>query len=447
MLVSHTHGPDAWIAEQNARRAELRRRRAVTLVLLIYALSLVEGPLRKWFLPELGTPLIFLRDPFVVLLYAYCFGCRLVAWGGLGGLWLGMAIVSSVVGLVQYFFNDLNTFGWALGVRTYWLYMPLAFVVAATFRRRDVERFLLWNVLLAIPYALLVAAQYNAGPTAWINLGVGGDDAAAVGLGDAIVRPFGLFTYTGPNVDFTAAMVAMFVAFFLSGVRFRLRTLLLCAAGAAVGTMAVLTGSRGIYFLAAAILGLTLVGSTVSRPDARTLIRNAGILVFVGVAAVLFTVAFPDMFLAMQQRFEEAEAVEGSIWQRALDTALPFIDPLFTAPLLGHGIGVGAPGVSAYLGLASLLYGEGDLQRNINELGVILGLPFVVLRFSTAAWLLNTSLWLARRGALTGLPLAGYAMLPIAMGSITNSPINGFLPWLLVGLLISATRVTSFRQP
>ena len=440
MLVSDADRPELWIAAHNARRAEVRRRRAVAAVLAIYALSLIEGPLRKWFLPELGTPLIFLRDPFVVLIYAYCFGYRLVAWGALGALWLGMAIVSSLLGLVQYLVNDLNAFGWILGVRTYWLYMPLAFVVAATFRRADVDRFLLWNMLLAIPYAPLVAAQYNAGPTAWINLGVGGDDTLAVGVSEDIVRPFGLFTYTGPNVQFTAAMVAMFVAFFLSGARFRLRMPILCAAGAAVGAMAVLTGSRGIYFLAAAILGLTLLGSTLARPDARTLMRNAGVLVFVGVAAALLTIAFPDMLLAMLQRFEDAEAAEGSIWQRALSEALPFVETLYTAPLLGHGIGVGAPGVTGYLGLPHLLHGEGDLQRNINELGVILGSAFILLRFSTAAWLAGASVRAARRGTPLALPLAGYAMVSIAMGSITNSPLNAFLPWLLLGLLIAAAR-------
>jgi hypothetical protein len=440
MIVSGADRPDLWIPAQNARWAEQRRRRAVTLVFLVYALSLIEGPLRKWFLPELGTPLIFLRDPFVALIYAYCFNYRLVAWGRMGYLWLAMAIASSLLGLVQYLFNELNTYAWFLGVRTYWLYMPLAFVVGASFQRADVDRFLLLNMLLAIPYAALVAAQYSAGPAAWINLGVGGDDEAAVGVAGDIVRPFGLFTYTGPNVQFTAAMVAMFLAFFLSGARVPFRTPLLWAAGTAVGTMSVLTGSRGIYFLAAAIVAVTLVGSTIAHPDARTLMRNAGVLVFVAVAGALFSVAFPDMFAAMAIRFEVAEASEGSIWDRALGMVWEFADPLFTAPLLGHGIGVGAPGVVGYLGLPPLLYGEGDLQRNINELGVILGSAFIVLRFSTAVWLLGASVRLARSATPVGLPLAGYAMLAIAIGQITNSPLNAFLPWLLVGLLMAAMR-------
>lgn len=93
-------------------------------------------------------------------------------------------------------------------------------------------------MLLVIPYAGLVAAQYNAGPTAWIKLGVGGDDTMTVELGGGILRPLGLFTYTSPNVDFTAAAVAMFLSFHLSGARLPYRTTLLCASGLSVATMA-----------------------------------------------------------------------------------------------------------------------------------------------------------------------------------------------------------------
>jgi hypothetical protein len=131
-------------------------------------------------------------------------------------LWLGFAVFTACFGLLQHMASGFGLTGWMLGVRTYWLYMPLAFVVAAAFRREDVMRFLRLNLWIALPYAVLVASQYSAGPGAFINRGVGGDEEGAVGLGDGILRPFGLFTYTGPNVQFTAAMIAMFTAVFLA---------------------------------------------------------------------------------------------------------------------------------------------------------------------------------------------------------------------------------------
>ena len=60
-------------------------------------------------------------------------------------------------------------------------------------------------------------------------------------------------------MQFTAFMIAVFVAFYVGDVPMRRRGLFLLASGAAVGAMSVLTGSRSIYFLAAMILGLTLL--------------------------------------------------------------------------------------------------------------------------------------------------------------------------------------------
>lgn len=425
-----------------ASQAESRRRFVVRAVLFIYVLSLVEGPLRKWFLPGLAGPLTLLRDPFAIALYAYCATAGLIWTRGIAKLWLGFAAVTTLIGLGQYMDNGYGLTGWMLGVRTYWLYMPLAFVVAKTFRREDVHRFLRLNLWIAMPYALLVASQYNAPPSAFINVGVGGDDEGAVGLGDGILRPFGLFTYTGPNVQFTAAMIAMFVAFYIGRVPARGRALFLIASGAAVGTMSVLTGSRSIYFLAAMILGLTVAGLFLARPSGRTLGRVLGILGFAALAALLFVYAFPDMLVAMAGRFERAAQSEGSILSRAFGGLVDWVDPFFTGPFFGAGIGAGAPGVARFLSLPPLIYGESDLQRNVNELGFIAGMAMLLLRWGTAAWILTTAYRLARQGQAMALPVAGFAFLPLLMGHITHSPINAFLVWLVVGLVISLNSST-----
>lgn len=431
------------MAHDHARpdRREARRQFAVRAVFFIFLLSLIEGPLRKWFLPGLGTPLIFQRDPFVIALYVYCLAHGLV-WrrGLLPQLWLAMMVITSLVAGVQFMVSGYNPAGWPLGVRTYWLYVPLAFVIARVFRPDDVYRFFRLVLIIAIPYAMLVATQYNAGAGAWVNLGVGGDDEGAVGLSDGILRPFGLFTYTGPNVGFTAATVAMFIAFVLMPERRGAALPLTVAAGLAVGAMAVLTGSRAIYFLVAMIVGLTMVGSILARPTQRTIRLNLAILGFVVAAAVAFVTVFPDMLAAMDRRFETAAGFEGSIWNRAFGGLFSFIDGYSTATVLGHGMGAGAPGIAGYLGLPPLLFGESDTQRNVNELGIVLGTLFLLLRFGTALWLVLLALRCAKAGRLEALPLVGLIALTIATGQITHSPLNGFLPWLVAGFVLAFSR-------
>lgn len=430
MATAAYPGPTPASAEREARR-----RFVVKAVFFIFLLSLVEGPLRKWFLPGLSGPLTILRDPFVIALYAYCLAHGLMLRRGIAKLWLGFAVITSIVGFAQYAAQGLPAYGWMLGVRTYWLYMPLAFVVAKTFTREDIHRFLRLCLWIAIPYAFLVAAQYNAPPYAFINLGVGADESGAVGVGDGILRPFGLFTYTGPNVQFTAFMIAVFIAFYVGDVPMRRRGLFLVASGAAVGAMSVLTGSRSIYFLAAMILGLTLFGMLAARPSGRTLRRALGVIGFVLLAAVLFVVVFPDMLDAMIGRFERAARSEGSIWNRAFSGLTRWIAPLFTAPIYGMGIGAGAPGVARMLNLPALIYGESDLQRNVNELGVLLGIAMLVLRFGTVGWILWSALKATLRGTRAALPLAGFAFFPFLMGQITHSPLNSFLVWLAAGFI------------
>ena len=166
----------------------------------------------------------------------------------------------------------------------------------------------------------------------------------------------------------------------------------------------------------------------------------AGFLVF---ASVIFYMLFPDMFSAMRLRFDRAALVEGSLWNRVWSGLSGWTKTLMTAPLLGYGIGAGAPGVSKFLGLQSLIYGEGDLQRNLNELGLLFGVIFLMLRWFTAAWVLRLAFTLARRGWFITLPLAGFVAHPLAIGQITHSPLNAFLPWLTIGIIMKINYIAT----
>lgn len=427
------------VYEPQYSRRDARRKFVVKAVFFIFILSLIEGPLRKWILPGLSGPLTLLRDPFVLALYAYCISKGMIWKRGIAQLWLGFATITVLLGLVQYAVNGFGLTGWMLGLRTYWLYMPLAFVVAKTFTRDDIHRFFKMNLWIAMPYAILVSLQYNAPPLAIINWGVGAE-YDAVGLVDGIVRPSGLFSYAGPNAQFTAGMISMFIAFYIGEVTMRFSTMFLLASGMAVGAMSVLTGSRGIFFLAGIILLMTIAGLFISRPSGRSIQRILGIFGFVCLSGLMFVFVFPDMLDAMSTRFDNAAAIEGSIWNRAFDVFFTWIDPLVTAPIFGAGIGAGAPGVAKFLGLPALIYGESDLQRNVNELGLFFGVAMLLLRFGTAAWVVRLALRTAKRGEVMALPLAGFVLPPLLIGQITHSPLSSFLVWVFVGFVVALSK-------
>ncbi len=437
------------VKSRNIYLLEKRRRVVVGAVYLLYILFLLEGPLRKWFLPSLSTPLIFIRDPIVMFVYLYSFRYNLIDYTTISRHWIVFALVSSLAGGLPFLINGISFFGLTLGIRSYWLYMPLAFVIASNFRHSDVVTFLKFNILTAIPSAILMTAQYSAGRGAFINIGVAGDDTAAVGIGDTIIRPFGFFTYAGINVMYIGASIAMYLALFLTPKKYSMKTALLGLGLLAVCSMSVLAGSRALYFIAAAIVGVTIVCSTIIKPRLSTMIVNLFVIGFVFFSVYLLAVQFPDMLEAMKYRFETAARSEGSIWNRVFTLVGGFIEPWKTAPFLGYGIGIGAPGVAIFLGLPSLGMGEGDLARNINELGLVLGPYLIVLRFYTSGWIVYKSMQHAKNNSLAALPLTGFVAVQISFGQITNSPLNAFLPWLVLGLtmaLLNSKSRTSRKQ-
>lgn len=419
---------------------EAKRRLAVNLVFFIYILMLVEGPLRKWFAPELATPIYFLRDPIVAFLYAYCIHGRLIIFNDWARTWLIFAAVVSLIGIIPYMLESVDGRAWILGVRNYWLYMPLAFVIASTFERADFLRFLRWNLVLAVPYAMLIMAQYRSPASAWINRSIGGD-AGVLTLDFGIVRTAGLFTFSGQNVNFSALLVAAYIAYILLQPPQKKSVLLYILAAGPIVSIAVLTGSRTIYFLVAASLVVTLAGFSFMKDKLAGIRASLLIVCCVALAVFAFVHIFSDAYEAMQLRFDKAASAEGPIQNRAIGGLLAFLTPLETAPLLGHGIGLGAPPVARFLDRPPQEFGENDLMRNVNELGIVFGLMFVMLRFVFAGYLVIVSLRAARAGHPEFLPFGGLAAVGLVRTSITLSTLNGFPYWLVAGLVLASVRI------
>jgi hypothetical protein len=70
-----------------------------------------------------------------------------------------------------------------------------------------------------------------------------------------------------------------------------------------------------------------------------------------------------------------------------------------------------------------------------------------MLRLATAALIVRAALLAARFRHPEALPLAAYAVVPIAIGQITNSPQVAFFPWLAAGAVFAlASEVVARRR-
>ncbi len=86
----------------------------------------------------------------------------------LGVVTFGLAVVGYTAGLTRG-----NFLVAAYGARTNFFYFPFVFLMADALRREDLKKMGKWLLIVSLPMAVLVAAQFRAGPEAWVNKGTG----------------------------------------------------------------------------------------------------------------------------------------------------------------------------------------------------------------------------------------------------------------------------------
>jgi hypothetical protein len=175
-----------------------------------------------------------------------------------------------------------------------------------------------------------------------------------------------------------------------------------------------------------------------------------------GVLAVALSVgvatavpAFQDTSDAFLARWETAAGTErsdvGDVGVAAFqfqNRVLPgFTGPLSrldAVPLAGYGIGLGSNvGAQRLSGELIFLLGEGSWEANLAELGLPLGLGFLVWRLALALWLLRLALRQAQLGNRLPMILIGAAFLDVLGGQVSQPTGLGFLV-LSSGLTLAA---------
>src|SRR5215216_1031220 len=143
-------------------------RALVWLIWSYFGLLLVEGALRKWVVPSLANPLLIIRDPVIVAIYALAFARGIfplnrfvIALAIVGVLCLSASLVGPHSNL------GVKLFGWRCNI----LHLPLIYVMARVLDFEAVKRAGRWVLVLAIPMTILVVWQFRSTTTAWLNAG------------------------------------------------------------------------------------------------------------------------------------------------------------------------------------------------------------------------------------------------------------------------------------
>ncbi len=447
--VAHPHLPGLKLDkppvayDQAKAIGHIRRLIWVYLVLLIF-----EGTLRKWVLPQFSSPLLLVRDPVLLAIYALAIRARIFpqnVWVITLEILAALSWISGIIVMQPYFPLKSVILVTGFGVRSNFLHLPLIFIIARVLDREDVRRVGWWTIAGMIPLALLMAMQFAASPYSLLNVAAGGEGTQMF-AGAGKVRPAGFFSFVSGTVYYAAATAAFLLHAIMAKLPYK-QWLLYSSAGALIVALSV-SGSRSTVLAVLAVIAAVAVILLI-RPS---LVNRFGRQLLI-VVAVLWAVSYLPIVQqgldVLWGRFTESTedaTVVGGLFERILQ---PFSEAgamLGWVPLGGRGIGLGTSGGASFLtGEASFLLAENEWTRILLESGPILGTAFILWR---TAFLVKLG-WFAVRQVRAGntLPMFLFAagMFVILQGTFGQPTSLGFA--VVLGGLCLAARAKEEAEP
>lgn len=352
--------------------------------LLIYGyllLLIFEGALRKWVFPSLSNPLLIVRDPLAMLIYAFAIA-RLQK-----SVINSYVVVITFIGIASFALTMVmghgNLFVAVFGFRALCLHFPLIFVIGYFFDKEDVILVGKGILLLTIPMTLLLILQFSSPQSAFVNRAPGGE--LGMGLTGALgkYRPPGTFSYITGVVQFYTLASGFLLSAYFERKYFPLW--MVAVISGAVLIAVPISISRTLFLSAAIVLGAGVFGVQQAGGSFQIFGRLIIIPVVGFLIASQFSV-FDEGIEAFSARWENSTSVEQGGFKEAV--VFRFFDEL-TRPfvyasdfsLAGRGLGIGTQaGAKIETGQRGFLVAEGEWDRMVIEMGSILGIAAIFFR-------------------------------------------------------------------
>jgi hypothetical protein len=396
-------------------------------VWIYFILLIFEGALRKWVLPSLANPLLIVRDPVALyLLFKAIYN----------GVWKpnNYVIITIFLTILGFITAMLTGHGSVLvaayGARITLIHFPLIFLIGEIFDKNDVIKIGKVTLWLTIIMTLLVAVQFYSPQTAWINRGVGGDMTGSgfSGSGDYFRVP-GTFSFTNGLANFYS-FAAVFVIYFWVNIKeIASSKKLLLIATIALFAAVPLSISRSVLFGIVLSLAFLIVVST--KKPKFILQIFAGIIISMVLFSFLSTFSFFQTASgAFTDRFTSANETEGGLEGVFIDR---FLGGMFSAlsneqsSFFGLGLGMGTnAGAKLLTGNTTFLISEGEWGRLIGEMGFVLGLAMIIVRFSLGLDLMQKSWNSVSKDNIMPWMLSSFGLLTIMQGQWAQPTSLGF---------------------
>ena len=305
--------------------------------------ALVEGAIRKWVFPSGQELVYFLKDG--ILLGAYLrvlFGnepeFRLTHLKIAANEILILCIIIGLGALNPNFGSPLQGL---FGLKMYFMYLPLVFIMPRLFRsEEEAVRQLTWFLWIAVPICLLGMAQWKAGPDSILNVyaNQGGRGPAGFGFGEK-VRITATFSYIAGHTTFLLFFTGLSLVL-LSERKTRLPWLIVATIIPLLLGNTLMNGSRALIMIIALVFAIFAFFGFTGQIGQGTKFRSI-LIAGAAMGVIVVTYLFVDAYFYLSQRFLRAgDSVKDrtTAWHtRSLEHAIN------GAGVFGYGLGITFP--------------------------------------------------------------------------------------------------------
>ncbi|MDJ0734443.1 MAG: hypothetical protein QNJ47_10290 [Nostocaceae cyanobacterium] len=405
---------------------------------------IIDGALRKWFLPQ-ASNLVYLLKDFVIIIAYIKFFASSQKTKLINNTWISIAhVLLSLVAiwlLVQSFNPDLGSpIVGLFGLSRYLLYVPLMWMVPYLFNsQEELYRFLRNYLLLLIPICILGIAQFYSPASSFLNIAPGGEEAdAGLGFGDGKLRISSTFSY--PNL-YTTYLVVSFglLMHYLTNQQSIIWRIIIFSELLLMIANFFMTGSRGVLLSATLLLVANLGIKTFYESK-----KNLKIIGRLAIPAVIMMLILPQWFAPAIDAFSS----RGSIVGDSRITHAFYIPPVPNKSFIdGYGTGAtqnGGKAIGRFLNLPTGLPTP-PAESELHRINIEIGLFGLVLWYAMRLALLM-ALWSVYRKLKTpflkDLALIAFLIHILFLpGQVVVHPVAVVYYWFLSGFIFLLPRL------
>ena len=430
------------------------------LVLFFLFYMIIEGVLRKWIFPNLSTQIYFIKDLLLIFIYIIGFKYNFIFQSIYSKIFVIFIIIISIFGFIGYTHDANGVISYFLGLRSYWIFLPLLLIITHIFNKSDLTKLIKINLYLVLPYFLLVYLQSILPITSFLNSGFDGKLLSPE-------RPSAFFTYTTQNTYYFLFLFFGLFSYILDKkeIFFKDRIYITFLNFLLISIM-ILLKSRAVYFYAFATVFYSAFFVLFSKFDnSLKLIKIFLIfLTFItfNISKVIFEKEYKHSEVRMNTDVPEeynfvidnkdkvVQIYDGKTVQEfcsKYSTICRIINDLYILPavrkstLFGEGIGAGTKPVLVFNKKEKVfLLGEIDNKRIIMELGYIVGVFLVFFKWISVIIFNFYALFKFRdKEKLVYIPLLLFVSVQLMLGTVSYTvSFISFIFWISLGLLFTS---------